>query len=320
MFSVRALNEFNIEMFRIGYDERMSPHFSVAFQNGEKYLFHVDSTIKREKRNWFGLITHAHSDHYGQRNMKRGNAIASRETSSILEAVTGEEFNGITFEPGSRIDGELEFVATHPTQHMHGASAFSWETDEGVKILVTGDVKKFKTLPECNILITEATYGHPKYIFRDEYPRILAAIEEHGSVSFGAYPIGKAQKVVEYLISNGYEVGAEEKIVNICKRLMGDIRGLNYDGDVMVVSPRTLRSIKGRKYILTAQPFYRMPRIVVSDHLDFLGLLKMIQHCRPDVVVFYHGNPSGHLVNFLKKESIEAITLNQLPKKNWKEL
>lgn len=64
--------------------------------------------------------------------------------------------------------------------------------------------------------------------------------------------------------------------------------------------------------MLTAQRFYRWPRITISDHLDYKGILEMIEHCEPEEVVFYHGKPSKKLLEELKIERIACRTLNDI--------
>lgn len=37
----------------------------------------------------------------------------------------------------------------------------------------TGDVKDYSQLPQCNVLVTEATYGSPKDNFREELEKLV---------------------------------------------------------------------------------------------------------------------------------------------------
>ncbi len=286
-----------VEFYRRKYGRGCRPHLSLCI---EGWHFHIDTSPADYGIN---LITHAHTDHYGQRNMENGCAVASRESAAILEASTGKRFSGVTFEVGNRIKvGECR-IKTYPTYHMHGSTAFYFS---GSDVLITGDVKDYSKLPKCSILVTEATYGHPSHIFEEEIDKLLKVALSNNTV-FGAYPIGKAQRVAEILTNEGLGFSAEEKIAKICSAV-----GLTATDGPTIASPRNLH-LYGGGYILTAQKFYRWPRITISDHLDYRGLLEMIDHCEPEEVVFYHGKPSKRLLERIKAEGIACKTLNDLP-------
>jgi len=274
----------------------VSPHFSMKIGGID---FHIDSS----KGEGFNLITHAHSDHYGQRNLDNLNAVASHETAAILKASTGKEFSGVIFSVGESINLGIR-VKTYPTGHMHGSSAFYFENG----VLVTGDVKEYRKLPKCRVLITEATYGSPEYIFEEEIDRL---IEEAMDATFGVYPIGKAQRVAEILKSAGYEVAANGKISKICKCLGIEICE---KGETTLAPPNEAAMASGKKYVLTAQKFYNLPKIVISDHLDYEGLFCMVEHCNPEHVIFYHGNPSERLIMELESIGYDVTLLHELEK------
>ncbi|MDI3497837.1 MBL fold metallo-hydrolase [Archaeoglobus sp.] len=286
-----------IEFYRRKYGRGCRPHLSLCIE-GQHY--HVDTSPADYGMN---LITHAHTDHYGQRNMDNSRAVASRESAAILEACTGKVFSGVTFEVGSRIRLSDTKIKTYPTYHMHGSAAFYFQDSD---ILITGDVKDYSKLPKCKILVTEATYGHPSHIFEEEVEKLLKVASSNKAV-FGAYPIGKAQRVAEILSEEGFGFSAEEKIARICSAV-----GLKPSDGPLITSPRNL-PLYGGGYILTAQKFYRWPRITLSDHLDYRGILEMIDYCEPEEVLFYHGKPSKRLLEQLRNEGIVCRTLNDLP-------
>ena len=291
---------FGFYPFRRSWGSRLRPHFSFSYSG---ITFHVDSSKGRAGE--INLITHAHTDHYGQRNVRNRFALASVETAKILEACCGE-FAGRTFEVGRTIaiktaEGCVR-VRTYPTHHMHGSSAFLF--DNG--LLITGDVKDYRSLPKCRVLVTEATYGSSCHVFRDEIDRLMRV--ERGSI-LGAYPIGKAQRAAEILGNAGYEVRVEGKGRVVCETLGIEVCER---GDVVITSPRELGNHSGRKYVLTAQSFYRYPRIVLSDHLDYEGILRMIEHCDPEHVLFYHGKPGEDLIEEVRGMGYGVSTLDSL--------
>ncbi|HID42687.1 MAG TPA: MBL fold metallo-hydrolase [Archaeoglobaceae archaeon] len=267
--------------------------------------FNIDLHIDSSPGNYgYNLVTHAHTDHYGHCNMKNPNAIASEETVTILEAATSGVFSGKCFEVGEKFEIEGLKIKTYPTEHISGSSAFLIESNS--RVLVTGDVKDYSSLPECDVLVTEATYGKPEDLFNEEIDKVISEANES---IYGVYPIGKAQRVARILKKEGFSFSAEEKIERICNSLG---IGCDEEGDVRLVSPKSLQNIRGKRFILTAQRFYWYPRIVVSDHLDYAGIKNMIEHCNPVHVIFYHGNPSRTLCEEIKEMGIGVTLLKQL--------
>lgn len=299
MDQIQICQEFGFLPFRRIENGKRRVHLTLRFESDAD--FHIDSSTGKKGYN---LITHAHTDHYGQNNMKNGQAVASYETARILEAYTRREFKGKCFDVGETIDFEETKVRTYSTKHMHGSTAFLFNGKS--KVLVTGDVKDYSGLPRCDVLVTEATYGSPEHVFEEELDKL---VESAMDSSFGVYPIGKAQRVAELLVESGLDVGAEEKIKYICNSLGIDV---HEDGDVNLISPRSLYTVKGRKYILTAQNFYNVPRIVVSDHVDYNGILGMVEHCKPQHVLFYHGKPSEQLCDCIEEMGIGVTTLPEI--------
>lgn len=282
---------FGVLLYRRKFNRGFKPHFSLRMNGMD---FHIDSSPGRG----FNLITHAHTDHHGLRNMKNRKAFASKETARILEAVSGEKFRGSTFDIGETLKIDSLKIKTFETHHMHGSTAFYFKDKN---MLITGDVKNFESLPRCELLITEATYGHPMHVFEDEIDRVLDAAKK--GYELGAYPIGKAQRVAEILLSNGIGFETTEKIERICRAL-----GIEFcEGEAKILPTKEVR----RGFILSAQRFYRN-RIVLSDHLDYRGIIDMLNHCDPDYVLFYHGNATKPLIEDVKRMGIKAYTLSDI--------
>ena len=153
---------------------RFKPHCALAVEHEDGFVtLGVDTTRTRAKVNDMGayLVTHAHSDHNGSSAMRSPAAIASAETARALEIRHGREYSGHTFKIGDTINiGGLD-VRTHHTGHTIGACAYSFKTERGARVLVTGDVKDHGRLPRCDLLVTEANYGNPNdesCVFEDD--------------------------------------------------------------------------------------------------------------------------------------------------------
>jgi putative mRNA 3-end processing factor len=306
MNSLFFLEEYGFLPFRRKSKRSVKPHLTLRFNSSVVTDFHIDSYRGYSADNYlyFNLITHAHSDHYGQSNMNNPFSVSSEETANILSVLGGRKFPGITFKIGEKIKLGDFFVRTYSTQHIFGSTAFLIKADS--RILITGDVKDFSSLPKCDVLITEATYGSPDYIFEEEIDKLISYASN--SV-FGVYPVGKAQRTAKILSENGYSVSGSERIVKLCKVFGIEV---TEEGEVHLVPPRDLYYCRGKRYVLTAQNFYRFPRIVISDHLDFRGLLEMIDHCSPEHVIFYHGKPSKELIEVVGEDVSDVSVLSDL--------
>ncbi len=258
--------------------------------------FHVDSYPGKG----YNLITHAHSDHFGLRNVLNFKAVASEETAKILSIISGKRFRGCTFKVGEKLKlGEVE-IKTFDTHHIIGSSAFYFPEKD---VLITGDVKNYEELPKCRLLITEATYANKNYVFDDEIDVLLEKAEE-GAV-FGAYPVGKAQRVAKILLENGIGFEAGGLIARISKEF-----GLIPEGGTKIVSTKEVKNFENG-YYLSAQRFYRK-RITISDHADYRRLLEMIDHCEPEHILFYHGEPSRSFKEELRNMGYSYSTLRDL--------
>lgn len=301
------------------------PHFSLTFSSGgERRTFGVDTTRNGRKDDQYFLITHAHTDHYGKSAMLSERAIASDKTAVTLEMRHDQHFKGRKFKVGETIDIDGVQVRTYHTQHSIGATAFFWENDQGVKVLVTGDVKDFGGLPKCDLLITEATYGDPKdpgCIFKDDHDAFEAALG-HRQVGFGAYAFGKAQRAVSMARAFGFnDTIAMDRNSLILTRLLlgddaGDIVALNgAEHRLSVTSPWTLNNLPygTKKYVLTGQKHYEHPTICISDHLDFNGLRDMVFAIDPEFTLVYHPDGGGNATafsEFLRRNGKQSCTLS----------
>jgi putative mRNA 3-end processing factor len=303
------------------------PHFSLAFgSGGECKTFGVDTTRNGRKDDQYFLITHAHTDHFGKSAMLSDRAIASDKTAVTLEMRHDQHYKGRTFRVGETIDVDGVQVRTYHTRHSIGATAFFWENDRGVKVLVTGDVKDFSGLPKCDLLVTEATYGDPRdmnCIFKDDFDSFEAALT-HKRVGFGAYAFGKAQRAVSMAREFGFDdtIAMDRNSLILTRLLIGDDAGdivaLNGEEHRMsVTSPWTLNNLPfgTKKYVLTGQKHYDHPTICISDHLDFNGLRDMVFAIDPEFTLVYHpdgGSNATAFSDFLRRNGKPSCTLSDL--------
>lgn len=307
---------------RINSRGGLAPHLALSF---DSHLFSVDTS--RSPKGCLQpdayLITHAHSDHYGKSAMLSPRAVASVQTARALEIRYDREYNGRTFQVGESIMVGGVRVDTHPTGHTIGSCAFSWQTEAGERVLVTGDVKDYHHLPRSDFLVMEANYGDPydpSCIFDDDLAGFSEALDELSS--FGAYAFGKAQRAVALMRAMGYkdEIGMDEKSLVLTRELMGQAAGPLAEvngGGINVVTPWNLHQVPCRsKYFLTGRRDSSYPTIQLSDHLDFRGLMRMIEHVSPQEALVYHpeGERASLLAHHLQECGLEATSLDLIEK------
>ncbi len=233
---MKPLYDLGVLPVRYRTGKGFKPHISLTFKAEKNRTFAVDTTNLRNSTDAY-LITHAHSDHHGKSAMHSEKAVCSEETARALEILYGKKYAGSTFRIGDDIDIEGVHVKTYPTHHTIGSTAFFWENEVGTRILVTGDVKDAKDLPECDLLITEANYGDyddPTCHFQDDIDAFREAVKEHDDIALGAYAFGKAQRAVHLLRESGYsgKIGMDPTSLALTEGLMentGQLCGL--DGD-----------------------------------------------------------------------------------------
>ncbi|BAI60223.1 conserved hypothetical protein [Methanocella paludicola SANAE] len=305
---------------------KCKPHLSLSFRAGGNDLtFGIDTTRLSRNDDQHFLITHAHTDHYGKSAMLSKKSIASDKTAVALELRHDLRFEGTRFKVGDSLDVGGVKVKTFNTYHSIGSTAFSWENEVGIKTLVTGDIKDYRDLPKCDLLVMEATYGNPgdlSCIFQDDYDAFEAALGER-RVGFGAYSFGKAQRAVSLIRELGDErpIEMDRSALTLTRHLLGDEAGEigrlgEFDGGLCITSPWSLDRLPYgmKKYVLTGQHYYDHPCICLSDHIDFNGLRELVEKVDPKFVIVYHpemGN-SISFAGFLNRNGREACTLADL--------
>jgi len=274
------------------------------------------------------FITHAHSDHHGKSAMVSPMAICSEETARALEIRFGKEYKGRTFAVGESINVNEVEVETYPTHHTIGSCAFFWENSNGIRILVTGDVKDASHLPDCDLLVTEANYGDPSdpsCYFEDDIAGLDQILGDN--VALGAYAFGKAQRAVSLIRSAGWhdEISMDSMGYKLTKGLMCDCGPLTeikqFNGGhqgITIVPPWDLGKLPGsmKKYVLTGRNDYYYPPIHISDHMDVTGLVNMVMRLEPKATLIYH--PDGHrpqrMAEHLNKVGLPAVALSDVIK------
>jgi len=307
--------------------------------------FHVDP-VRPVAR---ALITHGHSDH-----ARAGHAavLATPETLKIMAVRYGEDFAGTTqaiaFGETIRI-GEVA-VTFQPAGHVLGSAQIAVEA-RGCRIVVSGDYKRrpdptcagFVPVP-CDIFITEATFGLP--VFRHppdahEIGKLTASLEAFPERAhlIGAYPLGKAQRVIALLRGAGYDKpiyihGALERLCRLYEEEGIDLgplepatvqggRKADFAGAVVLGPPSAFSDLWARRFPDPVPAFasgwmtirqrakqrgVELP-LILSDHADWDELTATITELGPSQVWVTHGREEA-LVRWCELAGIRARPLH----------
>ncbi|HIE36776.1 TPA: hypothetical protein EYP83_01290 [Candidatus Geothermarchaeota archaeon] len=249
----------------------------------------------------YNLISHAHYDHLPTR--ARGRVIASRETLELAK-LRGRTYYNIVY--------DHKDIELYEAGHILGSTAFLIEG----KVLYTGDIndndriilRGFKP-PNADILIIEATYGSPEYIFggfKTQVNKLLKFISINISrgrnIVLRAYPLGKPQ-IISLLLSkikNLYYTNKIKKYNDAYMRIGGiEIPQRILEGELeepfvlIAASNENLRILERHnpiEVILSGWTIKYGGGLPVSDHSDFRGLLRLIDKVEPKKIYTIYGN------------------------------
>ncbi len=287
------------------------------------------------------FISHAHSDHALSKAVPA--LLASRETADLLEA------RGY---PLSREVLDAHYgVKMLDAGHVLGAKQLVAECDGGI-FAYTGDFKvsgtpcvKGADVPECDVLLTEATFGSPEFVFPDEgdvareIAGWVAEEQKKGIVVLGGYALGKAQYLVNILNEHaGIAPLVEDGIARVNKVYGKHGVALDYletttpeglaelDRNFVAVVPmnrvnRDFASQLGRVYgkrvsaavatgwALTRR-FGSVKAFCLSDHSDFAELMSFVERTGAKKV-FTHCGSARKLAAELRSKGVNAQALEE---------
>jgi putative mRNA 3-end processing factor len=286
------------------------------------------------------FISHAHADHtYGFTLDATKYATApTRQTYESLSQRHVRDCKEVALKSKFKLDG-VEIVPLN-AGHMLGSAQFKIFTNEQT-ILYTGDLNCLDTLTtqaaeqtDCDLLVIEATYGDPSYIFpRRErtYARIvqwtLNQIRGGKIPVFHVYSAGKAQELVRlFNLYTNVRVLCSRSIskvnrtycengLKLCYESLVDsnvIRDARTDPSVILTTTSRDWSTSGHvSHALATGWALRIhspgpTSFPLSSHADFKQLLEFIRGTKAKMVYTFGGFPDT-FPNYVKKRlHIEA--------------
>jgi putative mRNA 3-end processing factor len=305
--------------------------------------FHIDPTRPVAK----ALITHGHSDHA---RAGHGAVLATQETLDIMRLRYGDGFAGSVqaVRYGETLDLDGVRVSFHPAGHVLGSAQILVEKN-GLRLVASGDYKDvpdptcapFETV-QCDVFITEATFGLPVFSHHDaagEIGKLLHSVDlfPERAHLVGAYSLGKAQRVMAMLRAAGYEKpiylhGAMEKITRYYESRGVDlgtielVRGAKKSdlaGTITICPPSAMGDLWSRRFPDPVAAFasgwmrvrararqrgITLP-LVISDHADWDGLTATIASTGASEVWVTHGQEDA-LVHWSRAKGLKARPLD----------
>jgi putative mRNA 3-end processing factor len=293
------------------------------------------------------IITHGHADHA---RSGHGAVLATPDTIAIMKTRYGEDAAG-SWDPlpfGEKRDIDGVTVSLHPAGHILGSAQVLLEYG-GQRIVVTGDYKRLPDrtaqpfdLVECDLLVTEATFGLPVFQHprpADEIARLLrsvASFPERAHV-IGCYALGKAQRVISLLRESGYDapIYLHGAMIRLCELYvergipLGDLRPsldvskADLAGQIVIAPPSAIKDRWSRRLpdpVLAVasgwmsvkqrarQSGVELP-LVISDHADWNELRETISETQAGTVWVTHGREDA-LVYWSQQQGLAAEPLN----------
>lgn len=282
------------------------------------------------------VVSHAHGDH-----------LPDGEATAVCSALTAE-LGSVRREEAlyRRSDDRVELL---PAGHVAGSRAALITDPDGTRYCYTGDVCTRSRFyldgfdpPDADVLITEATYGEPAYVFPD-HDEVAAAVVEwlettpEPVVLFG-YALGRAQKLQLLADRAGRTVYTTEAVLRVNEPIADHLGVIfpatEYDegtelgaGDALVLPMTTARidwigRLVEETGAVTAgfsgwavDSSFRFrgdfdAAFPLSDHCDFEELCAMVEAVDPERVYTQHGSGDA-LAAYLSGEGYDATTIKR---------
>lgn len=288
------------------------------------------------------VVSHAHGDHIARHRA----VVCTPATYRILSHRVGDGVTAHLLAFGEEMARGDAVVSLHPAGHVLGSSQVLVRQRE-VRLVYSGDIRcreAYTAEPlahvECDVLVVEATFGHPHYRFPPTAEVVAAvvrfcenALADGRTPVLLAYSLGKSQELLAALRGSGLRVllhPAVHALVEIYRELGVDLppaerlaEGADLGGAVLVVPPhlRRLRALERigptRTAVLTGWAVDRDATLgrlgcdaafPLSDHCDFDELLTFVERSGAHRVLTLHGF-ADEFANQLRRRGLDASPL-----------
>jgi Cft2 family RNA processing exonuclease len=291
------------------------------------------------------FISHGHFDHSAAFRMDDVPKYSSQQTFDLVASYGIQPRNWQPLVLGRKVIFDDVEVVSHNSGHVLGSCEFEVRTPE-VNLLFTGDfnteytktMKPAEPIP-CDILILEATFGSPSFVFpsEDEVGKEMVdwarKIMRSGKIpTFQADPLGNAQEIIGIFNEYGIPVVTYWKVSRINRIYEAHGHKLRYldaksneaqevidSGNFVYITPKHL-DLQDRPEFVPALVsgwalWARKTAFPLSDHADFPRLIKFVEECRPKIVLTCHGSRfNDTLAHFIERKlGVRAYPIDLIP-------
>jgi Cft2 family RNA processing exonuclease len=190
--------------------------------DGGIYLPELDIWLDARRRQGASVISHAHADHWARHER----LIATPATLELVR-LRWLAASGLALDYGEPLYDQNYRLTLFPAGHCLGSAQVLIEVEStGERIVYTGD---FKLRPnttaerapviDCETLIIDATYGHPRYRFPptekvigELFEAIDTCLSKGEVPMLLGYAVGKTQEILKILVDRGYRVIAHGQV------------------------------------------------------------------------------------------------------------
>ena len=266
------------------------------------------------------FVSHAHSDHIARHER----VIATPETLALMTHRLGALKETSPLRYGESLVHEDLQLECFSAGHVFGSAQIRVTRRDGHRLFYTGDVSLEPALTaepapvlECETLLIESTFGHPKYRFPPRaqvYDDVAAwsrkQLDQGVRPILLAYSLGKSQETIRQLANRGLAICAHPKIhdvAQIYEQLGMPVGARRFDGEFLDgevglfppfrrgdalanAGPRALAALTG--WALEPWGARRSGADVafpVSDHADFPSLVDYAQRSGAREIITVHG-------------------------------
>jgi putative mRNA 3-end processing factor len=292
-------------------------------------------------------LTHMHQDHMAGFEHLLGHCeqiLMTHATRDLVIALKGQHLRfrrnliGLDCEKPAPVEDDK--VTFYPNGHILGACQVLLEDVEGCRLLYSGDFDLSTRPPKADVLVLDATYGDPEYVFPNDRSEL-----EKRLIDIVKSELGRKRSVVilthrgkmQYLMHLAREQICSEDLTFLASSI--DLRLADvyekYDHTIgkrvaanstegrAVISNQTpflaffpigsaLKDVEGVSYTRIKVSAYgaRQPIVrfsdsyylfAVSDHADFNGILEYVKECDPKVVIVDAKRSGGNATAFAQE-------------------
>jgi len=260
------------------------------------------------------LISHAHEDHYSLRALRtlyKVPLVMSRATQLLVDG-RGRLRNVLIVEPGQEVEVAGLRITAHEAGHIIGSLQFSFDLGN-ILVVYTGDFNLDRRLilrpaevVRGDLLIIDATYGSPKYVFppraelyRAIVGRINEVLESGRTVVVKGRKLGVAQEVTALVSMATSLVPLVERSVakyNELYELLGEPLGryVLWDGGGAAAPNSVIISRLGARHTGSSETIVctgwaLRKGFPLSSHADHVQLVRYVLDSKAELVVPFTG-------------------------------